>query len=163
MSDAIVYTLLPAQPAAPAALTESEALAASYELLTFSDVAWDFDTNDLVTPKRVIRGVDVIVQNLRFKLQTFLGTWFLDLNAGLPERRIYGVGVDPRIVREIFTKAVLTTPGLVRLENLEVSIDNLTRRASIGEFRGILGTGQALVLQPFVIGLPPSKPSVTNG
>lgn len=150
MSASIVYTLS-AGPFPQSGETEGEALARTLPLTTFSDVAWDFEANDIETPKRIIRGVDVIVQNLRIRLRLWLGTWFLDLNVGIPKDRVYGKNKDPRVIRELFTRVVLSVPGIVRVEDLNVTIDNATRRAFIGEFRAILGTGQALTLDPFYV------------
>lgn len=152
MAETLSYTLLPVnEPFGPDDSAANQR-AAQLPLRTFSDVAWDFAAGDIETPRRIIRGVDAILQNLRIRLGMFLGEWFLNTDEGMPYRtRIWGNGRDLRIIRTIFRRAILSTPGIGAVEGLTVVLNHQTRRAEVRDFIARLDTGERLIVPPFVV------------
>ena len=82
----------------------------------------------------MLTGAEGIASDLRSRLQTFAGEYFLDTSLGLPYfTEIFG---KPKPIRleEIFRKAILETPGVSGVDALRVEVVgrtlNVTFRAS---------------------------------
>lgn len=86
------------------------------------------ENDDLV----LIAGLDAIAQDLRCRLQFFLGEWFLDQRIGIPYFQQI-LGAKPRIpvVKEIFRKAIMSTPGVLGLNDLSVVYEGTGRSISV--------------------------------
>lgn len=93
-----------------------------------SDGDLDFSTGNYTK----VTGVEAIAQDCETRLRTFLGEWFLDTRIGVPYYQDI-LGQKPRIpvVRNIFRKAVLTTPGVINVTDLNVTYDGATRELSV--------------------------------
>ena len=76
-----------------------------------------FENDDLV----LLDGVDAIGQDVSIRLQTFLGEWFLDIRIGMPYFTKI-LGQKPRLaaVESIFKDAILSTPGIISITDLEI-------------------------------------------
>ena len=91
------------------------------------------DDNDISFDGGVIETVDgaeSVRQRLIVRLNTFLGEWFLDENAGIPYYQ-YVLGQNPLnrvMLNAVFVSAILSTPGVLSLEKeIEYSYDGATR------------------------------------
>ncbi|MCC6178804.1 MAG: hypothetical protein WAZ94_15290 [Phycisphaerales bacterium] len=108
------------------------------------DFAIDSATGDLLLVDGdlvMLAGVDGIASDLRSRLQTFAGEYFLDTNLGLPYfTEIFG---KPKQVRleEIFRAAILETPGVSGLEALRVEASGRTLSIT---FRATTDLGQLI-------------------
>lgn len=77
----------------------------------------DLSTGDLV----LIDGPESIAQHLRIRLRFFLGEWYLDQRVGIPYfQTIFLKGAKYDVIREIFRKAIVNTPGVIEVLNLEL-------------------------------------------
>lgn len=119
-----------------------------------SDIALDTATHDILITNHeitLVTGAAAIQQQLRIRMQFFLGEWFLDTREGIPYYRdILIKNPSLSIIRDIFRKAIITTPGIVSVDQLDVSVDSKTRTATVS-FRATLDTGEVLIFEPFII------------
>lgn len=89
----------------------------------------------------LVDGVGAIVQNIRIRLQFFLGEWFLDLREGLPYfQEILVKGPNLGRVRALFRAAILETPGVSLVDLLDLDLDAPTRVLTV-TFRATLDDG----------------------
>ena len=99
-----------------------------------ANLALDTDGDLLVTNNSltIVDGDDAIRQNLSVRLRFFKGEWLMDTRLGLPYYD-YVLVKNPNLVliRGIFRKAILDTPGLDSLERFAFIYDNTTRTLSI--------------------------------
>lgn len=90
------------------------------------DIAIEDDTVVLVD------GVDAIAQDVRARLQFFLGEWFLDRRIGVPYfEKILGQKPRLPVIKAIFRQAILTTPGVLSVNDLVVAYDGTSRRLDV--------------------------------
>lgn len=76
----------------------------------------------------LVDGKDAIAQDIRVRLQFFQGEWFLDRRIGVPYfQRILGQKPRLSVLKAIFRKAILTTPGVLSVSDLTVSYDGTSR------------------------------------
>jgi hypothetical protein len=73
-----------------------------------------------------------------------LGEWFLDRRLGLPWFRILGQRYDPSLVRSLFRRTALLTPGVARVLQIQISFDRRTRVLSVPQFACILKDGSQI-------------------
>lgn len=79
------------------------------------------DDLDLYFPLTLIEGVDLVVQRIRVRLLTQLGTWPLDLAQGLPYLQWMELAAPPiQEIKDYFRRELETTPGVVSVRNLAV-------------------------------------------
>lgn len=92
-----------------------------------SDGDLDLSTNDLI----IHTGLDAIAQDCKVRLKFFQGEWFLDSRLGVPWFTEI-IGQKPRIVaiKGILRKAILTTPGVLTVLDLEIDFEGSTRTLS---------------------------------
>lgn len=65
-----------------------------------------------------------VAQRLKINLQTYLGEWFLDQDAGIPyHQKVFGKQLSKIAVDLIFQTAILETPGVIELLEFSSSID----------------------------------------
>lgn len=102
--------------------------------------------------------IDVVAQELRIRLNFFLGEWFLDATQGIPYfQTILGQKTPIGIVSQIFKKAISTCPGVANVDSFDVSFNGVTRSMTLN-FACVLTDGSILKssdFQPFVIGAIP--------
>lgn len=96
-----------------------------------ADLALDDDLQ-LVIPMRLIDGPELILQRVRVRLATHAGEWLLDTNAGLPYADWQGATPAPiREMETLILETILRVPGIARLENFAVVLDEATGAFSI--------------------------------
>lgn len=90
--------------------------------------------------------VESIQQHVKCRLLEFKGEWFLNRNEGMPYFQLILQKSTPlAIVREIFRKAIASTPGVRTVTKLDVLVDSNTRTASL-TFDATTDTGQILTV-----------------
>jgi hypothetical protein len=95
---------------------------ANLELDTAGDL---LVTNNALT---IVEGDAAIRQHLSTRLQFFKGEWPMDQRLGVPYYEYVLVkNPDLSLVRSIFRKAILDTPGIDTLEEFTLSYDNPSR------------------------------------
>lgn len=68
----------------------------------------------------LLTGADAIASDLKARLQTFLGEWFLDTSIGVPYfTEVYGKTPAPRL-EAIFREEILKTPGVLEILAMQV-------------------------------------------
>jgi len=125
--------------------------------LPFAELALDEATWDLAFPPRILRGVPAIAQRIRVRLQFFLAEWFLDLRQGLPYfQAILVKNPDIGLIKSIFRRAILQTPGVLAIAKLEASLNRATRTFTITPLEIVLTGGVVFRAQPdeFIIQVP---------
>lgn len=100
-----------------------------------SDIAINPTTGDLQILNgdlSLTSGSSGIAQNLRIRLNFFKGEWFLDATQGMPYfQNVLVKQPNSQAIRAIFRKAILTTPGVTSVSNLELDLDNSLRKLSV--------------------------------
>jgi len=100
----------------------------------------------------LVEADDAIAQDLRVRLRWFRGEWFLDSRTGFPWfERVLGQKVTERVVEALLRKAITSTPGVVRVATLRVSIDRASR-ALTATFAAVTTSGQTASFTDFVLG-----------
>ena len=90
----------------------------------------------------LVSGVDEYAQFIGQKLKSFLGEWFLDVRLGVPYfDRIFEKQINPEIVTAIFRNEIITTPGVLELQELDLNLDAATRRLDV-DFRALSTDGE---------------------
>lgn len=121
-----------------------------------SDIKLDFGTGDLdLTGHQLnlVTGADAIEQQLRIRLRFFLGEYFLDTRQGIPfYREVLIKNPNLPLLRSIFREAIITTPGVSSVQDVQVSVNGVTRTLSL-TFVATIDTGEELVFNPFIIEL----------
>lgn len=80
----------------------------------------------------LIDGLDAIAQDCEVRLQFFLGEWYLDTRLGVPYyQEILGHKPTMQAVKGIFRDAILTTPGIQSVFELEIDFEGTTRTLSV--------------------------------
>jgi hypothetical protein len=147
------YTLIPNVPASVDPLVLAQNAAESIALKAKKDWKFDFELNDIVTPRVLISGADAIVQRVAFRWRFFLGEWFLDQRLGVPwYQRILKKGADLRDVRQLLINVALQVPGVKSVNNFTIALNRSTRRLSITNFVIVLSDGSFARLEaPFIL------------
>lgn len=79
-------------------------------------------------------------QKLTNRFLLFLGEWYLDTRIGLPFFQLIAVkNPDLRVLKQLFTKVVLSVPPIVAIEQLDVTLDS--RRQARLSLRARTDTG----------------------
>lgn len=86
-----------------------------------------FENGDLV----LVDGTDAIIQQIRIRLNFFLGEWFLDSREGTPWYQILGERPDLGLVYETVRQVLITTPGVESVDTLRVSMDDPVRQLNV--------------------------------
>jgi len=88
----------------------------------------------------ILEDENAVVQNLRTRLRTYLGEWFLDTTDGMPYYQdIFKKGPDFAIVQEAFKNRILDTDGIISLD--KYSFEFTDDRTLSLEFTASYGTG----------------------
>ena len=123
-----------------------------------SDIKLDYtgQTGDLDTTGHRLNlatGEEAIDQQLRIRLRTFLGEWFLNEEVGFPYYRevlIKSPNLD--LIRSLFVQAITSTPGILTVDEISATINTSTRTLSV-DFVATMDTGEELVYSPFILEL----------
>ena len=89
----------------------------------------------------LVDGVAAIAQLVSQRLKFIQGEWFLDTLRGIPFfDDIFVKNPDPTLVDAIFKNVILGTPGMLRLETFNLTINRATRNLSLA-FSGVSVNG----------------------
>lgn len=98
------------------------------------DLALNVKTNDLVINKDVILidNAERVAQQIRIRLNSFLGEWFLNTSYGLPYLE-YILIKNPNLtlVRSILRKQIASVDDVAKVNSLTVTLDNKTRKLTV--------------------------------
>jgi hypothetical protein len=102
----------------------------------------------------IVSGTEAIDQQLKIRLRTFLGEWALDQNIGFPYYRdVLGKKApDLSLIKSLYRKTILSTPGVVEVTEISVELDSATRTLNL-YFRAVVDTDEVLIYAPFTIAL----------
>lgn len=101
----------------------------------------------------LVTGSDAIAQQLELRLRMFLGEHFLDTRLGIPfYRDVLVKNPNIPLLRSIFKEAILTTPGVVSLQDLQVVVNAAARQLELS-FSATVDTDEILTYSPFIIEL----------
>lgn len=101
----------------------------------------------------IVDGVEAIDQQLRLRLKFFLSEHFLDVRQGIPfYREVFVKNPNLRLLRTVFSDAVRTTPGVVSVDSMDVTVNSATRTLNIS-FVATTDTGETLTYDPFILEL----------
>lgn len=91
-------------------------------------LAWDEGTKDIAFPVRLARGAEAIAQDLRQRLRTFTGEWFLDQRIGVNYRATVLIK-NPSIpgIALLFRRVILGTPGIVKVGVISTDLNKADR------------------------------------
>lgn len=90
--------------------------AGDLELSSTGDIVWS-------------TGPDYIRQRLAARFQFFLGEYFLDTRQGIPYfRDVFVKFPNLELIRSIFRKVILTTPGVLQLDKFELDYNDSARQ-----------------------------------
>lgn len=88
----------------------------------------DVSTGDLV----LVTGTDAIRQHITIRLRFFLREWFLDQRVGVPYyEEVLIKNPSAQVVTSIFREVVAETPGVLEVNDLELSYEGTTRILSV--------------------------------
>lgn len=110
------------------------------------DAYLDPDTGDLPVTNRLITGIELIEQRIRFRLKRATGEWFLDRSEGLP--LVQWRSRKPPQVQAILRtlqQEIRLVPGVVSTQNFEATHEPLLRRLTV--------TGDVLVEEGQVLSI----------
>lgn len=94
----------------------------------------------------LVTQLESIQQHLKVRLLMFKGEWFINREEGVPYfQTVFEKGTPVGVVREIYRRAIATTPGIVAIRRLEVSVDSATRVGSVS-FQATTDLGQILTV-----------------
>jgi hypothetical protein len=105
------------------------------------------------TPDLVTYTAQRLFDNLSF----FLNEWFLDLREGIPYfEKIIGQKPDLPLIDTLYRRAILATPGVGAITNLQLDFDRTARALAI-HFEATLVDGTTItetdIGRPFVVTL----------
>lgn len=93
-------------------------------------------------------GVSYLAQKIAIRFRRFVGEWFLDRREGIPFYR-YVLLKNPNldVVRSLFRRVLLSTPGVVRVGKFELAWDPMSRRLSF-DFEAFAQNGVGIPVDP---------------
>jgi len=74
---------------------------------------------------------EAVRQNLQTRLKSFVGDWFLDIEAGIDWLTLLGERETEDQILSDVQRVTLATTGIARIESLEISTDRQLREATI--------------------------------
>lgn len=93
----------------------------------------------------IARGITYTRQQLSIRFKFFLAEWFLDLREGVPYYRdvfVWNPNLD--VIRSLFRRVALRTPGVVALPRFDVIFESATRVLSFN-FEAVCRDGTIVV------------------
>lgn len=99
------------------------------------DLMMDLPTGELVLSNgdlALITGSDAVLQDIHRRLRTFLGEWFLDIEAGVPYYQdILKKNPNPQVVATVIQNAILGTLGVIELQEFDSQLDSTARQLTV--------------------------------
>jgi len=106
-----------------------------------------FSQGDLV----FVRGRDAILVHVFVRMSFFLGEYALDQRIGIPYyQQILIKSANMPAVEAIFRETILTTPGVLELQRLDLDFDGSTRALSVA-FSALTTDGVLTFEEEFII------------
>lgn len=100
-----------------------------------SDLAMDFDTNDLLIKNgdlSLVTGKDAIQQDLQQTLQLWLGEWFLDTTIGIPYLQFILVkNPNLDVIQSLLLDAAGAVNGVQDIVGFQYNYDSKTRELTV--------------------------------
>ena len=95
-------------------------------------IARRYFSGDLDLSRNVwIRGAEYACQKIKQKLRFLKGEWCWDTSLGIAYYRdILVKGANLALIKSIYVKEILTVPGIIRVDSLELSVDPASRLLS---------------------------------
>lgn len=116
-----------------------------------TNLRMDPDTGDLDTKILIVSGTDSVVQRLKQAFRFLKGSWFLDIQEGIPYVDYVLIkGPNLSVVSEIFRSVILRDPDVARILSFSLDVDSDTRSALV-TFRAKLKDGSAREIGPLII------------
>jgi len=104
----------------------------------------DLTLNEDATDMALATGINAIAQSVRTGALVFRGYWRYELNAGIPYLdAAFDKGADLGIIRTVFWRFLLDTPGIVAVESLTLTFDEESRILYV-DFTARTTTGEIL-------------------
>jgi len=77
-------------------------------------------------------GIDAVVQDVKSRLSTFLGEWFLDTSLGVPyHQQIFVKGTTPTQIDSLIKLEIKNTPGVDEILEYTSDYEDATRDYAI--------------------------------
>ena len=87
-------------------------------------------------------------QKLAARFKFFLGEWFLDARQGIPYyQSVFVKNPDLDLIRSLFRKVILTTPGIKQIKTFSLSYDPAARSLAFA-FHALLVGDEAIIVRP---------------
>lgn len=110
----------------------------TYRLVPKNDLALVNGTTQRAT------GAVQAKQRIAISLDIFLGEWFLNLKIGMPFfRDVLKHNPNAEVVRSVFRKGIMYTPGITDVQELNVTLDTSARKGFV-DFVAIYEDGKAI-------------------
>lgn len=107
-----------------------------------NDITGDIELENGELP--LVSGSEEYAQFLKQKLRTFLGEWFFDIRLGLPySQQIFVKRLNVPTVEAIFRNEIITTPGVIELQEFDMTLDAATRTLTVS-FRALTTEGEVV-------------------
>lgn len=105
----------------------------------------------------IVEGIEQVRQRIAARLKFFVGEWFLDLRQGVPYYRdVLVKNPNLPLIRSLFRRVILGTPGVLSVAKLDVEVDQASRTGQI-TFEAVCDGG-TIVVKPgdelFLVDLP---------
>ena len=94
------------------------------------DLVFVFDEKGRADVKP-ITGAARVAQSLGIRLRCWMGEWYLDETHGVPYVESVLGKQQVSLITSVFRTQILSVDGVTRINNLELSIDPLTRALSV--------------------------------
>jgi len=123
--------------------------------ISFSELALDPVTWDILLPVQILQGPPAVIQKVRQRFRFFKGEWFLDQRLGIPFlQAIFIKSPSQLLVNAIFQQVLAGTPGVASVTSFSSSLDRPSRTLTV-DFVAPLVDGSQVVAQaePFIIGI----------
>lgn len=120
-----------------------------------TDFALDTATNDLALEGgdlSLVEGGEDIRQQVELRFSFGVGEWLLDLRQGFSFHLFLGVKPPPLdLIRELIFQALSTTPGVTKVNAIELAYDNASRALSIS-FASLATTEGTVEITSYILG-----------
>lgn len=105
---------------------------------------------DLVGHKLVFTsGPTLVRQKLSARFQFFAGEWFLDRRQGIPYfRDVFTVNPNRDLIRALFKKVVVSTPGVASLIKFDALFDTSARQVRFDFAAKLSADAATLIVTP---------------
>jgi hypothetical protein len=104
----------------------------------------DLSAGDLVW----LTGAPAVRQKVASRFKFFLGEWFLDQRQGVPYyRHIFVKNPVLAVIRLVFRRVLLRTPGIISVPTFDLEFDRATRKLFF-RFEAMSEANEPIVVQP---------------